>query len=426
MAERTEQYSDQMRDVSGVYSIYRIVLPLVLLVSSLSPDSTLLGEYDSDLFLHVWTLYAIFGIFIAFFVSSNSNILGSQHVIAGFLIVDILALTLIIFTSGGIASGPGLLMIVSIAASSILIRGRMSTFLAAVATLSVIYCEIYLSLTIENRPNQFVQAGILGILLFATSLYVQTVTTRAFNTALLADQQAREIIDLEKLNNEIIQRMRTGIVLVSSTNEIASVNSAARVILMVLNDIDFASLETLTLPDAIAEQIKLWKLNPKRDPQPIPFPGSSKQIQLNFAFLREDANSDILIFLEDNRQIIQRVRQSKLASLGRLTASIAHEVRNPLGAISHASQLLRESESMTDDDRRMVEIILKHCERVNMIIEDVLDASKSDDSTPRKILLKSWMSNFIEGYRATHEVCSQPKITRIISSLFGGFVINIT
>ena len=70
----------------------------------------------------------------------------------------------------------------------------------------------------------------------------------------------------------------------------------------------------------------------------------------------------------------------KLASLGRLTASIAHEVRNPLGAISHASQLLSESITATDDDKRMIEIILAHCNRVNLIIEDVLDVSRHDDT----------------------------------------------
>ncbi len=231
MAERTELYSNQLRDVSGVYNIYRIVLPLILLATSLSPGSSLLGAYDSGLFREVCIIYAVFGVIISFFNTSGSRLVGNVQVLSGTLIADIVALTLIIFSSGGIVSGLGLLLIVTIAAGSILIRGRISTFLAAVATLSIIYCELYLALVIEGRPNQFIQTGILGIILFATSLYIQTVTLRSYKTAQLADAQAKNIIDLEKLNNEIIQRMRTGIVVINSNQEIISANSSAQKIL---------------------------------------------------------------------------------------------------------------------------------------------------------------------------------------------------
>ncbi len=121
--------------------------------------------------------------------------------------------------------------------------------------------------------------------------------------------------------------------------------------------------------------------------------------------------ADFLVFLEDNRQIVQRVRQMKLASLGRLTASIAHEIRNPLGAISHASQLLKESGTASVDDKRMIEIILDHCNRVNMIIEDVLDVSRHDDTLAQKIVLKTWLEEFIENYKATHDQCYEIELT---------------
>lgn len=183
-------------------------------------------------------------------------------------------------------------------------------------------------------------------------------------------------------------------------------NSAARSILLPILVLDEEQeVNPYKLPAALSEQLELWKINPKRQPQPIVIPNSARQVQLNFAFLNPEPESDVLIFLEDNRQIVQRVRQMKLASLGRLTASIAHEVRNPLGAISHASQLLRESVTVTDDDKRMIEIILDHCNRVNLIIEDVLDASRHDDTTANLIDLKLWLRDFIDNYRATHELC---------------------
>lgn len=409
MAERTAQYTDQLHNVSVVYNIYRIVLPLVLLVTYISsPGITQLGGLAPTLFVQVTTVYAIFGVVITFFTPSNLRLLERPSLLASTLVVDILAMTLIIYTSGGTTSGLGLLLIVTIASGSILIRGRISTFLAAIAALALIYSELYLSLSMDNPPNRFIQTGILGMILFATSLYVQTVTERIYKAALLADQQAGAIIDLEKLNNEIIQRMRTGVVVVNPALEIVSMNSAARVTLApLLKDMHTDSGQRQLLPEALREQLNLWKINPKRQPQPITVPATSKQVQLNFAFLKPQKDSDVLVFLEDNRQIVQRVRQMKLASLGRLTASIAHEVRNPLGAISHASQLLRESESVSADDKRMIEIILDHCNRVNMIIEDVLDASRHDDTSAQKIALNEWTKAFVESYRATHDGCDQ-------------------
>ncbi|MDA1369460.1 MAG: hypothetical protein O2971_01690 [Proteobacteria bacterium] len=409
MAEITAQYSGQIYNVSVVYNIYRIVLPLVLLITYITnPDAVQLGGLDPILFVQVCTVYAIFGVGIAFFAPTGRGFLQIPHILTGTLIVDILSITLMIFSSGGIASGLGLLLIVTIASGSILIRGRISTFLAAVAALAIIYSELYLALSLENPPNQFIQTGILGTILFATSLYIQTLTDRIYKAALLADKQASDITDLEKLNNEIIQRMRTGVVVVSPDHRIVSMNSAARSTLApVLADAETTEDFELILPEALKEQLSLWKINPKRQPQPIVIPNSNKQVQMNFAFLNPDADSDVLIFLEDNRQIVQRVRQMKLASLGRLTASIAHEIRNPLGAISHASQLLRESDNMSEADKRMIEIILDHCNRVNMIIEDVLDASRQDETAASKVLLKGWLELFIQNYQATHDECDR-------------------
>lgn len=407
MTESTPSQSGQIDNVSTVYNIYRILLPLVLFITYLSdPAATLLGDVDPTLFQQISIAYIGFGVIIIAASATATRFISVQHFLTGTLIVDILATTMIIYSCGGISSGFGLLLIVTVASGSILIRGRISTFIAAVATLSLIYSELYLALSIENAPNQFVQTGILGAILFATSLYIQAVSNRVYTTALLADAQAQNIVDLEKLNNEIIQRMRTGVVVVNHAHQIVSMNSAAKSTLSpILSDSQQSANEVAELPDALEVQLKLWKNNPKRQPQPIRIPNSNKQVQLNFAFLRPELESDVLVFMEDNRQIVQRVRQMKLASLGRLTASIAHEVRNPLGAISHASQLLKESDTVSSEDERMIEIILDHCNRINMIIEDVLDASRQGNDSAEKLSLASWLSDFIENYKATHEFC---------------------
>lgn len=423
MVASIKAYREQISNVSIVYNVYRIVLPLVLLVTYISSrETSQLGVLDSNLFVQINTAYAIYGVVITFFTPGTNKLMQNQHVLTGMLIGDIFIITLLIYTSAGVGSGLSLFMIVTIASGSIMIRGRISTFLAAVATLAIIYTELYLALLLEDPPNQFIQTGILGIILFATSLYIQTLTDRIYKAAELAEKQASDIVDLEKLNNEIIQRMRTGVLVVDSENRILTINSGARSTLSLFlgTEIDSQATQSIALPSVLEEQLSLWKINPKRQPQPIVVPNSNKQVQLNFALLDPNIDSNIIIFLEDNRQIVQRVRQMKLASLGRLTASIAHEVRNPLGAISHASQLLRESDHVVDEDRRMIEIILDHCDRVNMIIEDVLDASRHDDTSASKISLNEWLPRFIENYRATHEPCDD-----IEYSLDGEVIVNV-
>ncbi len=410
MATRYDQYTGQISNVAVVYNIYRIVLPLVLLVTYISSgDTTQFGEIDPTLFVQTCTGYAIFAVVIAFLSPDGMRFLENQKILTSTLLADILGISLLVFSSGGSSSGLGLLMIVTVASSSIMIRGRISTFLAAVAALAIIYCELYLSLSLQNPPNQFIQTGFLGIFLFATSLYIQTLTEKIYNAAQLADKQASDIVDLEKLNNVIIQRMRTGVAVIDSENRLVSMNSSAQVTLAPLLQ-PYERGEQPQLPDLLANQLRIWKINPRRQPQPIAIAQTNKQIQINFAFLHPGSDSDVLMFMEDNRQIVQRIRQMKLASLGRLTASIAHEVRNPLGAISHASQLLSESETASSEDRRMLTIILDHCKRINMIIEDVLDASRQDDSAPTRINLKNWLHNFVASYDATHEMCDQISI----------------
>tara|TARA_B100001964_G_scaffold236594_2_gene298575 strand:- start:346 stop:1179 length:834 start_codon:yes stop_codon:yes gene_type:complete len=277
----------------------------VLLVTYIAyPDTTQLGALDSILFAQVSTAYAIFGVVVALFAPSAQGIVKVSQFLTGTLIVDILATTLLVYSCGGISSGFGLLLIVTIASGSILIRGRISTFLAAVAALAIIYSELYLALTLENPPNQFIQTGILGNILFVTSFYIQTLTQRNYNAALLADKQAGDIIELEKLNNEIIQRMRTGIVVVSPDLRIISMNTAARSKLgPILDKAETTDDYEFILPSALKEQLSLWKINRKRQPQPILIPNSSKQVQLNFVLLNpdSDSDSDVLIFVQKNQ-----------------------------------------------------------------------------------------------------------------------------
>jgi two-component system sensor histidine kinase PilS (NtrC family) len=102
--------------------------------------------------------------------------------------------------------------------------------------------------------------------------------------------------------------------------------------------------------------------------------------------------------------IAERAQQSKLAALGRLSASIAHEIRNPVGAMSHASQLLRESPSLADDDRHLTDIIEKNGVRVSHIIENVLQLSRRDSTKQERFDINEWLAGFVHEYETTMQL----------------------
>ena len=133
-----------------------------------------------------------------------------------------------------------------------------------------------------------------------------------------------------------------------------------------------------------------------------------------FTALNNEQSGDTLIFLEDSGQLAQRAQQLKLAALGRLTASIAHEIRNPLGAISHAGQLLRESPELADGDVRLVDIVLNHSQRINSIIENVLQLSRRTPPNPRRLDLGVWLHDFVEQYREGHRDEAHIDVNEII------------
>jgi two-component system sensor histidine kinase PilS (NtrC family) len=142
-------------------------------------------------------------------------------------------------------------------------------------------------------------------------------------------------------------------------------------------------------------RLRQWRRNVTYDPEPFQAQAQGAELKAQFNPLGRRNEGDVLIFLEDTSQITRQALQLKLASLGRLTASIAHEIRNPLGAISHASQLFGESPDLKPADRRLTEIIKTNSARVNQVIENVLQISRRNPGKPVPIRLKSWFQELV-------------------------------
>ncbi|MCU7873403.1 MAG: histidine kinase [Candidatus Thiodiazotropha sp. (ex Lucinoma borealis)] len=372
----------------SLFLLYRITLSLTLMFFFyLGAGPAFLGSVVPQLYAIVVTLYTALAFTSALFFLWRSPKPEQQTYLA--LFVDITAITLLMHASGGVQTGMGMLIAVSIIAGALIMGGRAALLFAALAALAVIADQVHASLSKAAIPPQFIQAGFLGAVFFATALLTLVLSSRVRASELLAQERANELDHLAKINAYVIQHMRTGVLVIDSAGKIVMMNDPAWHLLSMPTASTGSQLAKAS-PE-LAHMLRKRHSASKRKYNNFRSQRQGPELRAHFNPLGSKEQGDILIFLEDTSQITREAQHMKLASLGRLTASIAHEIRNPLGAISHASQLFYESPDLNPADQRLTEIIKTNTERVNQVIENVLQLSRRDPGTPKRIQLKTWL-----------------------------------
>jgi two-component system sensor histidine kinase PilS (NtrC family) len=167
------------------------------------------------------------------------------------------------------------------------------------------------------------------------------------------------------------------------------------------------------LAPSLEQSILDWRAAPFSSSSITAVGPGSTELQVSIMRLPAGTRENLLVFLEDAAVLRQRAQQMKLASLGRLTASIAHEVRNPLGAISHASQLLSEGMAPDGKERRLTAIIEENSRRVNGMIESVLSISRRGRAQPQAILLAEQVRRFADELRLRNNLAQEELAVRV-------------
>ena len=386
-------------------NIYRFLLSLTLLVVFLKSEwLTFLGSEYPTAFLTATVALLLSSIIYLVFSIKGKPHLETQVIISN--ATDILLITLLAHFSGGLSSSLNILLIINVTATGIFLKGKNPVVFASIASLAVLGEQTLSFLNQTSYAAGYIHAGLTGLVFFGTSFLASTLSNRVRRSEQLAIEREEDIISLEILNDDIIQNMRTGIIVVDNDGHIRMSNSSAESLLGNISLQNKPLLEDI-LP-ALDSRFLEWQQQPGMHHKAIKQEHGLPDIQPGFRALHRTGKGtgDTLIFLEDATQLNQRFQQIKLASLGRLTASIAHEIRNPLSAINHAAQLLQEAE-LDEADKKLTNIITTQVQRLDKVIQNVLQLSREHKSSNEVIELNHWLTTFCDEFRQNNDLSDE-------------------
>ena len=396
--------SDLAWRVIGLLNLYRLLVPLVLLMVVLlgGPFHGLATPRPQ---LLTAGCIAYFTAAVLLVIARRLRWSSLRIVALVNASVDAVAIGFILYSAGGVSSGLGILLVLPVFALTVLADRRDALLIAAVAALAVLLQQVFVGLADASPTSDYVTAGLLGVGLFVIALATWPVADRLRESEALVRRQEVDLANMAQLSQYIVQHLRESILVIDAKDRIRLINESAA---QMLGD-------QSAYPDALIGEasprllflLESWRQGSGRgataasaDHTFVAADGA-RVIRPHFAPLGGPTPGPLLIFLEDTSLLAEKVQQSKLAALGRLSASIAHEIRNPVGAMSHAGQLLAESANLSDDDRRLTQIIRANAERVSGIIENVQRLSRRETARIERLPLAAWSEEFHEEFCAT-------------------------
>ena len=408
-----------------LYNAYRLLIALLLLVTQgLLNNDSWWQNVNANLFLDFFSTIAV-GYFIFSVASVIFTWLEKPNIDITLpiqILIDIGFIVLLMHAQDSNQGSLGLLLIITTASASLISEGRLALFYAAMASIGILLEQSYRVFLIGKSAENYSPAVLLSLGCFATAWLAYSLAKRAQESELLASQRGIDVQNMAQINALITHEMQDGVLVVDQWFKIKHYNVQAVTLLGIDNIQSEAdnwhekSLDEIS-PE-IASLMQLWieetaqsnGFEPTNNAVAnyLKFNSLSRELRLRFLPIAEshelsNRKQGAVIFISDWSQMQTQAHQVKLAALGRLTANIAHEIRNPLSAISHANQLLQE-EDVDPTSKRMLQIISDNVQRLDQIIKDVLELNRRDRTNQESIHLESFMLDFYTQFCAVERI----------------------
>lgn len=446
----------QLRRLGLIYSSYRFIVSLFFMlmvyINVRSDNSTLLPSFLQQTVLSFYVLLSLILLGLFYVVSKNV-----RRQLAFGLVLDVIILSLLLYTAGAPDLQLTMLYMVVVAASFMLLHSSQALIITLLAIIFVIYQQFFYAIANSMSLANLGDALLMSASFLAVGILSWSISQRLVQLEKVAASHAKEVERLHVINQEVITQMVNGVIVIDN-QRIVLANLAAHQLLSVSHNLsDSVEHTAIDIKDAQNENRHALLANfeqqlSKQHGQlfkaclsvaagqsrtftyELPAVANASvfgKLRVQITPLKDDSK---LIILEDLRREQASAQQLKLASLGQLTASIAHEIRNPLAAISQASQLLMEDVTEADvenaatnpntsstthidiaGNHELYKMIFSQTKRVNRIIEDVLKLSRQQKAHQESIVLADWMPTFLENYFQGHDVFLRVKTQLAIS-----------
>ncbi len=376
-------------------NIYRMLLSVFLITVSMATIHVgSLGSRHPDIFTYTSFSYAFLSLFFIYFVHRG----WPRYIIQCRLqiLTDIVIIIILYYASGGRGAGLEILLFISISASGILLGGRGALTAASVATIFLILEHFYVIATNQRPMGGFTTLGFIGGGLFVTAFVIYYLSLLLRKTEVEVAQQNIDIQKLSHINKLIVEQLHSGVVVVDPSLQVLLINNSGRDLLDIPDKLQLPQpLERLLNKTGL--EVNDLKDMDERKESMLNLP-SGKKLFARYKPLGNSYENGYIILFDDYSQMETEQRNEKFISMGRLSASIAHEIRNPLGAISHAGQLLAESPTLLKNDSRLVEIIENQSNRIDQIVKTVLELGQGNAQNLQEIPIFVWMEKLIGSF----------------------------
>lgn len=310
-----------------------------------------------------------------------------------YLTIDVIHITAMLFLSSGPNIAIVLLYMMVVLAATMLLSPNKALFLTLTSIIAVVYQQFFYSI-FDGENISFIGSSALITLVFLSTHFLGKVASKRMQfVEELAVDQRKEILQLQQIHQSIIEQLDTGFMVINDQGTVITFNESAKTLLNIPNDMLYPQQNLHDLCQDFYRELLVHSEQQLRGVFHYACNQDGTGLSIQYRPIATQKQQLTLLIIESLQKINQQVQQLKLASLGQLSASIAHEIRNPLAAISQANELLASTSA--EEQRMLSQMIQKQCLRINRIIEDTLAMSKQQKTFAEHIPLQSWLSTFI-------------------------------